>query len=251
MLTADYDRLGLQAGETVLDLGCGFGRHAYEALRRGAHVVACDLGLDELRQVRSIGAAMWADGELSDEVVLETANGDATMLPFADGSFDRIIASEVMEHIDDDEGAMAELVRVLRPGGVLAVTVPARLPERICWALSDDYHAPNQPGGHVRIYGTGELASRMTDAGLEPVDEHRVHALHSPYWWLRCAVGPNRPVEDSRAVSLYHRLLTWDIVKAPRTTRIAERLLAPVLGKSLVVYARRPATDREPVRVAA
>lgn len=251
MLTADYDRLGLQAGETVLDLGCGFGRHAYEALRRGAHVVACDLGLDELRQVRSIGAAMWADGELSDEVVLETANGDATMLPFADGSFDRIIASEVMEHIDDDAGAMAELVRVLRPGGVLAVTVPARLPERICWALSDDYHAPNQPGGHVRIYGTGELASRMTDAGLEPVDEHRVHALHSPYWWLRCAVGPNRPVEDSRAVSLYHRLLTWDIVKAPRTTRIAERLLAPVLGKSLVVYARRPATDREPVRVAA
>jgi len=251
VLTADYDRLGLQAGETVLDLGCGFGRHAYEALRRGAHVVACDLGLDELRQVRSIGAAMWADGELSDEVVLETANGDATMLPFADGSFDRIIASEVMEHIDDDAGAMAELVRVLRPGGVLAVTVPARLPERICWALSDDYHAPNQPGGHVRIYGTGELASRMTDAGLEPVDEHRVHALHSPYWWLRCAVGPNRPVEDSRAVSLYHRLLTWDIVKAPRTTRIAERLLAPVLGKSLVVYARRPATDREPVRVAA
>ena len=95
MLTANYDRLGLTAGETVLDLGCGFGRHAYEALRRNAHVVACDLGLDELRQVRSIGAAMRAAGELSDQVVLETANGDATMLPFADGSFDRIIASEL------------------------------------------------------------------------------------------------------------------------------------------------------------
>ncbi len=246
MLTADYDRLELAAGETVLDLGCGFGRHAYEALRRGAHVVACDLGLDELRQVRSIGDVMRADGEISDDVVLETANGDATMLPFADGSFDRIIASEVMEHIDDDAGALAELTRVLRPGGVLAVTIPARFPERICWALSDDYHAPNQPGGHVRIYGNGELRSRMAAAGLEPIDEHRVHALHSPYWWLRCAVGPNRPVEDSRLVSLYHRLLTWDIVKAPRTTRIAERLLAPVLGKSLVVYARRPVVDTPP-----
>ena len=136
MLTADYERLGLIAGETVLDLGCGFGRHAYEALRRGAHVVACDLGLDELRQVRSIGDVMRADGELSDDVVLETTNGDATMLPFADDSFDRIIASEVMEHIDDDAGALAELTRVLRPGGVLAVTIPARLPEQICWATT-------------------------------------------------------------------------------------------------------------------
>ena len=72
MLTADYERLGLIAGETVLDLGCGFGRHAYEALRRGAHVVACDLGIDELRQVRSIGDVMRADGELSDDLLTAT-----------------------------------------------------------------------------------------------------------------------------------------------------------------------------------
>jgi len=240
MLTADYDRLGLTAGETILDLGCGYGRHAYEALRRGAHVVACDLGLEELRQVRSIGSIMRSDGEVADDVVLETANGDATCLPFADASFDRIIASEVVEHIDDDENALAELFRVLRPGGVIAVTIPARLPERICWALSDEYHAPSQPGGHVRIYTRAELRAKMAAAGLNPFDEHRVHALHSPYWWLRCAVGPTRPIEESRVVSTYHRLLTWDIVKAPRATRIAEQLLAPVLGKSLVIYARRP-----------
>lgn len=242
MLTADYDRLGLRAGERMLDLGCGFGRHAYEALRRGTHVVACDLGLDELREVRAIGAVMHGDGEVPEGVVLETANGDATRLPFADDSFDRVIASEVLEHIDDDEGALAELARVLRPGGTLAVTIPAHLPERVCWALSADYHAPNQPGGHVRIYGAGELQRKMVAAGLDPEDDHRVHALHSPYWWLRCAVGPNRPVEDNRLVRWYHRFLTWDIVRAPRTTRVIERLLAPVLGKSLVIYARRPGT---------
>ncbi|MDP6214758.1 MAG: SAM-dependent methyltransferase, partial [Acidimicrobiales bacterium] len=145
-----------------------------------------------------------------------------------------------LEHIHDDDGALTELTRVLRPGGTLAATVPAALPERICWALSDDYHAPNVIGGHVRIYRRSELNSKMTTAGLVPVGSHRAHALHSPYWWLRCAVGPNQPVEDSRLVSLYHRLLTWDIVKAPRVTRLTECLLNPVLGKSLVMYATKP-----------
>ncbi|MEC7924214.1 MAG: class I SAM-dependent methyltransferase, partial [Actinomycetota bacterium] len=48
MLTIDFDRLELQEGHMVLDLGCGFGRHAFEALRRGAQVVACDMALPEL-----------------------------------------------------------------------------------------------------------------------------------------------------------------------------------------------------------
>jgi len=263
VLTADYDRLGLRPGDRLLDLGCGFGRHAFEALRRGAHVVACDLGIDELQQVRATVAAMWDADEVAPDVVLETANGDATHLPFADGAFDRVIASEVMEHIDDDVAALAELTRVLRPGGTIAITVPATLPERICWRLSSDYHAPAAAGGHVRIYGRHELRRRMAAAGLVVDGDHRAHALHSPYWWLRCAVGPNRPVEDSRLVRLYNRFLTWDIVEAPALTRGLDRLLNPVLGKSLVVYATKPAScdtpkparhsdhDREPVHVPA
>ena len=109
MLTADYDRLGLRSGDRLLDLGCGFGRHAFEALRRGAHVVACDLGFDELHRVRATVAAMAEVEEIGPDVVLETANGDATRLPFADDSFDRVIASEVMEHIHDDAAALTEL----------------------------------------------------------------------------------------------------------------------------------------------
>ncbi len=50
--------------------------------------------------------------------------GDATKLPFADGTFDRVVTSEVLEHIQDDVGAIAELARVLKPGGTLGVTVP-------------------------------------------------------------------------------------------------------------------------------
>jgi SAM-dependent methyltransferase len=246
VLTADYDRLGLRSGDLVLDLGCGFGRHAYEAPRRGASVVACDLGVDELRQVRAIAGVMHDAGHVGPTevgvgtVVLETANGDAQRLPFADGAFDRVIASEVMEHIDDDDTAMAELTRVLRPGGTIAVTVPSLFPEKVCWSLSEDYHAPKVAGGHVRIYRRQQVIAMLRAAGMVPTGHHRVHALHSPYWWLRCLVGPNQPIADSRLVTLYHRLLSWDIEKAPRLTRWTERALNPVLGKSLVVYATKP-----------
>jgi SAM-dependent methyltransferase len=240
MLTVDYDRLGLRAGERLLDLGCGFGRHAYAALRRGASVVACDLGLAELKEIQAVYAAMGQADELPDEVACLSVNGDATRLPFPDASFDRVIASEVLEHIGADLDAFAELARVLRPGGTLAVTVPAFLAERICWALSDEYHAPAVAGGHVRIYTVAELRSKMTTVGLDPYDTSRTHALHAPYWWLRCAVGPNRPIDDNPIVSAYHRLLVWDLVKAPAVTRVAERALDPLIAKSVVVYARKP-----------
>jgi len=243
MLTVRYERLDLQPNDTVLDLGCGFGRHAYEALRRGADVVACDLGYEELVQVRNIAAVMWSDGEITEGTMLETANGDATQLPFSDESFDRVIASEVMEHIEQDQEVLSELTRVLRPGGVLAVTIPSKLPEKLCWALSEDYHAPNAEGGHVRIYGRKELEEKMQLAGLSPLGSHKAHALHSPYWWLRCAVGPNKAIEDHWLVNAYHKLLTWDIVKAPKLTRWTESFLNPVLGKSKVVYAQKLSSE--------
>ena len=142
MLTADYDLLGVESGDRILDMGCGFGRHAYEALRRGASVVACDLGFEELKQVRAVAGVMYEQGEIKPPIAIETTNSDATRLPFADHSFDRIICSEVMEHIDNDLDALNEIERVLNPGGTLAITIPSRFPEKICWSLSDDYYAP-------------------------------------------------------------------------------------------------------------
>ncbi|MBU6217085.1 MAG: methyltransferase domain-containing protein [Acidobacteria bacterium] len=238
MLTVDYARLGLRPGDRVLDLGAGAGRHSFECFRRGANVVAFDYGFDELPPVRDLFWAMQDAGEAPQESWAACANGDACRLPFADDSFDRVICSEVFEHIPDDTGAMAELTRVLRPGGVLAATVPAWLPEKVCWALSAEYHAPLATGGHVRIYTEGLLRHRLSDAGLVPEGSHRAHALHSPYWWLRCVFGPTN--DQNPLVQAYHKLLVWDIAKAPALTRTTERLLNPVLGKSIVVYARKP-----------
>jgi SAM-dependent methyltransferase len=241
MLTVDYRRLGLQPGELVLDLGSGPGRHAFETLRRGARVVLCDYDTGELAQARTLSSAMLEAGEIDSLDAIATTQGDGVFLPFPDDTFDRIIAAEVLEHIPDDEGAIAELHRVLKPGGTIAVTIPAWLPEQICWALSEEYHAPHVPGGHVRIYTENELRRKLRAAGLKPGDAHHAHSLHSPYWWLRCAVGPQD--DEHPLVAAYRQLLVWDITgRQPMAgvVRTAERLLNPVLGKSLVVYARKP-----------
>ncbi|MCC6224891.1 MAG: class I SAM-dependent methyltransferase [Microthrixaceae bacterium] len=250
MLTVDYDRLGARSGELVLDMGAGAGRHAFESLRRGTRIIALDYSHEELTSVRDLFWAMGEAEEIGDGGAALAVRGDALRLPFADDTFDRIICAEVLEHLTDDAGAIRELTRVLKPGGTIAVTVPSWLPEKLCWWLSAEYHAPLASGGHVRVYTEELLRSRLNDAGLEPGGSHRAHALHAPYWWLRCAVGPTN--DHHPLVKAYHQVLVWDIAKAPFLTRFTERVLNPVLGKSVVVYSTKPRrTRKEGHRVAA
>jgi SAM-dependent methyltransferase len=234
VLTVDFDHLDVAPGHRVLDLGCGGGRHAFEALRRGAVVVPLDADADELTDVRAVAGGMLDAGELRSGASGGVVNGDALALPFRDAAFDRVIAAEVLEHLWADQRSLRELARVLRPGGRLAVTVPASLPEWLCWRLDPAYH--DEPGGHVRIYRRRDLEVRLRVAGLVPSASHRAHALHSPYWWLRCAVGVHR-AEDVWLVRTYHDFLVWELTHRPRWAEVIDRALNPVLGKSLVVYA--------------
>lgn len=249
MLTVDFERLGLEPGMAVLDLGCGAGRHAFECLRRGARVVALDADPVELKGVVQMLGAMEDAGEVGPGGAAVAVRGTAYALPFPAGSFDRVIAAEVLEHLHEDSLAMSELARVLRPNGLLAVTVPRFGPEVVNWALSREYH--EVPGGHIRIYRRSQLLGRLAGAGLRRRGSHHAHGLHTPYWWLRCLVGPHN--EQNVLVRTYHRLLVWDIMKRPRLTRASERILNPLLGKSLVVYLEpaarppgRPAAETAP-----
>ncbi len=231
MLTVDLDLFGLDPGHRVLDMGCGGGRHAFAALRRGAHVVAFDADQGELDAVQDMAAAMAAEGEVPEGGELTCVHGDALDLPFEDSSFDRIIAAEVLEHIPDDIAAISELHRVLAPGGRIAVTVPSAFPEKVNWVLDSDYY--NTPGGHVRIYRKAELADRLGDAGLRVRGSRRVHALHSPYWWVRCAGGVNR--DDRWLARRYHDVLVKQIMEDPPLLRGLDERLRHETGMPIVV----------------
>ncbi len=236
MQTVDFSHFPLAPGDRVLDLGCGEGRHvilAYVAAE--VHAVGVDLSLEDLHTTRE----RFAEFALPDcpQRTFSLASASALRLPFADDTFDKVICSEVLEHIEDYPAALREIDRVLKPGGLFCASVPRHWPERICWALSEGYH--RSPGGHVRIFRAAELRGDIERLGLRHYREHGAHALHVPYWWLRClfwAQGASYwPVRQ------YHRLLVWDLLQRPVLTRALERLLNPVMGKSVVMYFRKEA----------
>jgi SAM-dependent methyltransferase len=237
MLTVDFERLRVGRRTRFIDVGAGAGRHSYEALRRGAEVIAYDLDEVELEGVAEMFRAMELEGEVPPEASGVVEKGDILHIPYPDGYFDCVLASEILEHVPEDDRAIDELVRILAPGGTLAVTVPRWLPERVCWALSDEYHA--NEGGHIRIYRADQLVAKLEAAGLVATHRDHRHALHAPYWWLKCAVGVRRP--EHPLVRAYHRMLVWDMMSAPALTRGLERLLDPVIGKSVALYFVKPA----------
>ena len=144
LLTVDLERLRVRPGERLLDAGCGEGRHCFGALERGARVVGLDLDRASLRAaagaLRERSAALGTLGAM--------IQGNTLRLPFPDESFDKVICSEVMEHVHDYRGAARELARVTRPEGIVAVTIPTATSENLYLRVGDDYF--ESPCGHIR-----------------------------------------------------------------------------------------------------
>jgi len=234
MLTARIEMLRLSAGDQVLDIGCGEGRHCHGVqLLSEAQAIGVDLHEPSLALARERAQDIAGKGP-----VPKFLSGDASALPFDDNSFDAAICSEVLEHVPEMAAVVREAARVLKPGAVFAVTVPRAWTERICWKLASGPGGySDQPGGHIRIINPADLRAMVQAAGFRFRSSHHAHALHTPYWWLKTAFWSRR--DDHPTVRAWHRLLVWDMMKRPLLTRALERLLDPIMGKSLIMYFER------------
>jgi SAM-dependent methyltransferase len=237
LLTVDLERLSVRPGERLLDAGCGEGRHCFGALERGAQVVGLDLDRDSLklaarplsnraRELDSFGAMI---------------HGNTFALPFADESFDKVICSEVMEHVHDYRAAARELARVTRTDGMVAVTIPTATSENLYLRVGDDYF--ESPGGHIRIFRPRQLALGLAEAGLATVGVGFAHALHTPYWVLRSIAG--LPKADESALVRGYRLLLIRATGSQFMTAV-ERVLNYCFPKSLILYAEKRAKPPDP-----
>lgn len=218
LFTKTIAALGVPPDAPVLDVGTSAGTN--------------------LRMLRDAGFTRVTGLDTSPEAVRfcaekklpEVALGDLLAMPFPDDHFALVLATDVIEHVDDDARALAEIVRVLRPGGHALVTVPA-FPS--LWGLQDEV------SHHKRRYRMPELLERVRASGLEPVRSfHFNYLLFGPIWLARQLMRWKRP--DVRSESELNTPLVNKLLSAVFALDIdtAPRVRVP-FGVSALVLARK------------
>ena len=231
MLTVNFRTLPLEKGDLVLDAGCGEGRHTFECYRHDCRILGMDLSHHSLLKAKYVLGEMKKRKEAKGRVLL--LRGDALRFPFPDGTFDKIICAEVIEHVDDDRKGVAALARILTEGGKIAITVPTRMTEHVYDWLSKEYF--RTPGGHVRKVIPRILAGYMEENRLRVYAVGFAHSFHFPYWMLRCIFGLHK--ENARIPALYKKVLHYSLFSKP--LRRMEKFCNCFFPKSIILYAQK------------
>lgn len=243
--TVDLAAMGVQPGQRVLDLGCGRGRHLTQALTYPIQVVGADIDFWELYVGKYM--VVFAHGRrYHPDATMYVVQADGARLPFPDGSFDHVICAETLEHVPDPVAVVDEIVRVLRPGGTAAFSVPDVYAETVMKALCDllgfQERYFRMTSGHVRVFRRGQLSRLLRDRGLLPYRVTRREVLDSFYWLARLLISDRPP--GSYVHRAAARFLESRRVRFSRFIQALEAPMAPFWAKSVVIYARKPPAPR-------
>ena len=233
-----FENLELSGKEKVLEVGCGRGFYVktLKEVWPGLQVTGVDLNPKYLEQAK----------EFKGDLRVELRVADATDLPFADDTFDRIIASEVLEHIPNDEKAISEIFRVLKPGGIVMITVPNKN-YPFCWDPANwvlertfHWHLPSNIwwlagiwADHERLYDERELRSKMEKAGFGVEKVWHVTHYCLPFsHFLFYGIGKNlvekgmlpeiNRFSGQKTDSFLKKILLWPIKKVDSLNRTTQ-----------------------------
>jgi SAM-dependent methyltransferase len=235
------------ADDTLLDVGCGEGVATLFAVRQGASVIFTDSELDKVRELARQVEAQSTRANLG-------LVSNSLPLPLADGCASKVVCMEVLEHIEEPEPFMAELVRMGRPGAQYLLSVPAPVGEHLQKGIAPAsyYQSPN----HVQIFTHERFAALVEDAGL--VIEHRqvngfFWVMGMIFFWAseRAAGRDLEGAVRDRIQAPYPPLMeswarTWqDLLALPEGPAI-KQLLDQLMPKSQVIIARKPLQTASP-----
>lgn len=219
----------VSAEDTLLDVGCGDGGNVHFCGMRGAKIIIADIDAAKVEVTRQC---------LSDTPArdVECYVTDCNPLPIADATATRVVSTEVIEHVDDPQQFLAELVRVGKPGALYLLSVPHPSSEDLQKdiAAAEYFQKPN----HIRILSEEQFKTLVSDAGLEIVS----HSQYGFYWsmWMLLFWEAKVDLSNPDHPLLNHWAETWQaLLASPRGAQIKQALDA-VVAKSQVIIARKP-----------
>lgn len=220
----------ISAADTVLDVGCGDGKFAYFSANQGAEIILADVDAGSLERARE------RLGSTSARSVTTHVVKDGEPLPVADATATRVVAMEVLEHVDDPGAFMKELIRVGKPGAQYLISVPGEISESVQKTLAPPgyFERPN----HIRIFTMEDFEALVISSGLI-IERKENYGFYHTLWWSffwTC---------DQELSAPWHPLLkswehTWGLLLATKDGEKVKKTLDAHMPKSQAIIARKP-----------
>ncbi len=216
--------------DVLIDVGCGAGGVSAFAAELGAQVIATDIDADAVRQTRKVL-------ERTRSNRFSVMQSDSSPLPVEDEACTRIVALEVLEHVDSPKEFLDELIRVAKPNALFLLAVPDERSEAVQQGLAPPayWEKPN----HIRIFSRQDLASLVESAGLS-IEHREYKSFFWAMWWTLFWAADQEFGEVEKPV-LYHWSQTWHaLMQSPQGEKIGKKL-DELMPKSQVIVARKAA----------
>lgn len=224
-----FEGFRVDRSDSVLDIGCGDGGFTLFCGRRGAEIFVADIDPENVS--KAVERLQQTEARAVHSVVT-----DANPIPLPDARMDKVVAMEVLEHVDDPAAFLAELVRVGRPGAQYLFSVPDASSERAQQGIASPayFQKPN----HIHIFERDQFAQLVRDSGLV-IERHTHYGFYRTLWWLFFWASGQDSIDGEQHPLIKHWDKSWEALLALPQGQAVKQALDAVLPKSQIIVARK------------